>query len=138
MSLILVCCHKAIMLHISLFLISLMRKKREWGLTSLLNKFSSSPTSLPTLQRENGLPVCYFLTFLQSTHTSSLCLSKCGVNHWAFLPSSPCSTVLCSQTRGLYVSFQCPVQFGPNYVTYDKYSSEIVILYWDLSYFHLR
>lgn len=29
MSLILVCCHKAIMLHISLFLISLMRKKRE-------------------------------------------------------------------------------------------------------------
>lgn len=103
-----------------------------------MNKFSSSPTSLPTLQRENGPPVCYFLTFLQSTHTSSLCLSKCGVNHWAFLPSSPCSTVLCSQTRGLYVSFQCPVQFGPNYVTYDKYSSEILILYWDLSYFHLR
>lgn len=65
-------------------------------------------------------------------HTFSLYFSCC--EPLGILSPTPWNTVLCSQAREFCVSSQYLIKFGLIYLTSVKYSSEIFIFYWDLSY----
>lgn len=105
-------------------------KKRIKWFTSLLNTFLSSPTSLSNFQGENSLMSGIFALVIH--HTFSLYFSCC--EPLGILSPTPWNTVLCSQAREFCVSSQYLIKFGLIYLTSVKYSSEIFIFYWDLSY----